>query len=111
MKNRAEIYFNETLAGYLSKLEDGYKFEYEDKYYLDNTKPAISLKFPKKQKEFYSEKLFAFFFGLLSEGDLKTIQCRQLSIDEEDHFTRLVKTGNNTIGAIRIKEVENEQML
>jgi len=108
MNDIAKIYCNESLAGYLFKLESGYKFEYDDSYYIDNTKPAISLTLPKKQKEYFSEKLFAFFFGLMSEGDLKTIQCRQLGIDEEDHFTRLIKTGTNTIGAIRIQEVKDE---
>lgn len=110
MNNVAQIYFNETLAGYLSKLENVYKFEYDNSYFLDKSKPAISLTLPKSQKEFYSEKLFSFFFGLLSEGDLRTIQCRQLGIDEKDHFTRLLKTGTDTIGAIRIQEVEDGQM-
>lgn len=33
-----------------------------------------------------------FFFGLLSEGINKDIQCRLLKIDEDDDFTRLIQT-------------------
>ncbi|MEW6652390.1 MAG: HipA N-terminal domain-containing protein [Bacteroidota bacterium] len=110
MTKSAEVYYNETLSGYLSKTSRGYIFEYADNYYLDNTKPALSLTLPKTQKVYYSEKLFSFFYGLLSEGDLKTIQCRVLGINENDHFTRLIKTASNTIGAVKIKEVNDEQM-
>lgn len=110
MEQKARVFYNETLVGYLSKTENGFHFIYEDAYYFDARKPAISLSLPKTQKDYFSEKLFAFFYGLLSEGDLKTLQCRQLGIDENDHFTRLIKTGHNTIGAVSVKEVRNEQM-
>ncbi|MDP2039495.1 MAG: HipA N-terminal domain-containing protein [Ignavibacteria bacterium] len=108
MENKAEVYFNDTIAGYLIKTESGFHFFYDDAYYFDATKPAISLTLPKTQKDYFAENLFPFFYGLLSEGDLKTLQCRQLGIDENDHFTRLIKTGHNTIGAISVKEVSNE---
>ncbi|MBW6488067.1 HipA N-terminal domain-containing protein [Sulfurimonas sp.] len=49
--------------------------------------------------------LFPFFFNLLSEGNLKSMQCRELKIDEDDNFTRLLKTTQeNTIGAITVEE-------
>jgi serine/threonine-protein kinase HipA len=50
--------------------------------------------------------LFPFFYGLLSEGTNKEIQSKLLKIDENDDFTRLIKTAeNDTIGAITIKEI------
>lgn len=110
MEPKAVVYYNEIIAGYLSKTESGFHFIYEDAYFFDATKPAISLSFPKTQRDYFSENLFSFFYGLLSEGDLKTLQCRQLGIDENDHFTRLIKTGYNTIGAVCVKEVRNEKM-
>jgi hypothetical protein len=38
---------------------------------------------------------------------LKTIQCRALKIDENDHFTRLLKTsGMDVIGSVTVEEIE-----
>jgi serine/threonine-protein kinase HipA len=55
---------------------------------------------------FQSTYLFPFFFGLLSEGINKEIQCKAYQIDEKDEFTRLLKTAkNDTIGAITVKEI------
>ncbi|MEW5841712.1 MAG: HipA N-terminal domain-containing protein [Bacteroidota bacterium] len=104
MERKAEVYINDQLAGYLIQTDEEYVFKYEDAYFSDDNKPAISLTLPKSTKEYHSKYLFPFFFGLLSEGDLKTLQCRNLGIDENDHFTRLLKTAQNTIGAVRIKE-------
>lgn len=104
MERKAEVYINDQLAGYLIQTDEEYVFKYEDAYFPDDNKPAISLTLPKSTKEYHSKYLFPFFFGLLSEGDLKTLQCRNLGIDENDHFTRLLKTAQNTIGAVRIKE-------
>ncbi len=105
MERKAAVYINETLAGHLVQRDDEYIFRYDDLYFADSNQPAISITFPKSQKEYHSKYLFPFFFGLLSEGDLKILQCRKLGIDENDHFTRLLKTAQNTIGAVQIKEV------
>ncbi len=106
METKGAVYYNEILAGYLSKINDEYIFEYEDKYFADEAMPAISLAFAKKNKVFTSKILFPFFYGLLAEGDQKQIQCRKLRIDENDNFTRLIKTAANTIGAVAIREVK-----
>lgn len=101
-----KILYNDVLAGYLKKENGKYYFQYDENYLLGEY-PDISLSFPKRSDVFISEILFPFFYGLLAEGDNKTIQCRNLKIDENDHFTRLIKTANeNTIGAITIEKVE-----
>jgi serine/threonine-protein kinase HipA len=106
IEQKANVYCNKDLAGYLVKKENGYIFSYEDKYYQDKDKPAVSISFPKNRKEYTSKYLFPFFFGLLSEGVNKELQCRTLKIDEKDYFTRLIKTaGIDTIGAVTVKEV------
>jgi HipA-like protein len=102
---KAEVYFNKILAGYLFKSNGKYFFEYTEEYFY-NDYPAISLSLPKQKDKFVSDTLFPFFYGLLSEGDNKEIQCRTLKIDENDHFTRLLKTAaQDTIGAITVKEI------
>lgn len=104
----AKVYRNGELAGYLTGHDRrNYTFVYEDKWYSDNAKPALSLTLPKTQKEYHSEYLFPFFFNMLSEGVNKRLQSAQLRIDEEDHFGLLLATAqSDTIGAITIKPGE-----
>jgi serine/threonine-protein kinase HipA len=101
------VYINGLLAGTLEKGADGiYRFRYEDDYFYDNSRPSISLTLPKTIQAYESTDLFPFFYGLLAEGVNKDIQCRLLKIDEEDDFTRLLKTaGEDTIGAVTVKEL------
>lgn len=107
MSGKAAIYNNGLLAGFLEKTREGeYQFRY-DKEYLNNPKTsAISLTLPKSKEIYRSKVLFPFFYGLLSEGANKLTQCKLLKIDEQDHFSLLLKTAkNDTIGAITIKEM------
>ena len=105
---RAGVYYNGILAGILEREKRPlrFKFYYTDNYFINKDLPQISLSFPKNKKEYESEELFPFFFGLLAEGINKEIQCRLLRIDENDDFTRLIQTaGEETIGAITVKEL------
>ncbi len=104
----AAVYYNQILAGILEKKEGPvYSFTYDPAYLTDQTLPAISLTLPKSNSSYEQSVLFSFFMGLLSEGINKEIQCRLLKIDEDDDFTRLLRTaGEDTIGAITIKEVK-----
>ncbi|HHE39315.1 MAG TPA: phosphatidylinositol kinase [Candidatus Cloacimonetes bacterium] len=107
MSQKGCVFNNGILAGEIEKKGDEYVFRYDEKYYSDHNKKAISLTLPKKKREYKSRKLFSFFYGLLAEGMTKEIQCQKLKIDENDHFTRLLKTTNSdTIGGITIKEVK-----
>jgi serine/threonine-protein kinase HipA len=107
MARRAEIYNNGQFAGILEKREsDLYEFRYDDSYFKDQNRYAISLSLPKGKQEYTSPVLFPFFYGLLSEGINKQTQCRLLRIDENDHFSLLLATANtDTIGSITVKEI------
>lgn len=106
MDRTAAVFYNDTLAGRLTQGDNGYSFEYEYSYLQDISLPAISLSLPKQKEAFRSGMLFPFFYGLLAEGENKIIQCRMLKIDENDHFTRLIKTAHtNTIGAVTVREL------
>ncbi|MBS0209059.1 MAG: HipA N-terminal domain-containing protein [Planctomycetes bacterium] len=103
---RANVYCRGLRAGILSKEETGrYLFFYTPEYLNNPKHPAISLSLPKQGTPFESPVLFPFFYGLLAEGDEKTLQCRLLKIDENDHFIRLLKTcQTETIGGVTINE-------
>ena len=102
---QAEIYCNGTLAGIL--IEENRKrfvFRYDEKYFADNQKPAVSLTLPKTQEEYQSEFLFPFFSNMLSEGANRELQSQMLRIDEKDDFGILLATAQyDTIGAITVK--------
>jgi serine/threonine-protein kinase HipA len=104
---RGGVYNNGILAGIIEKQTGGgYLFAYTDEYFANRNMPAVSLSFPKTVQQYTANELFPFFYGLLAEGINEDIQCRLLRIDEEDDFTRLLKTaGEDTIGAITVKEL------
>src|SRR5580704_9473350 len=105
---RANVYCRGVLAGILSKDRSSgcYRYQYDPEYLSRVGCPPISLSFPKQEAHFESPVLFPFFFGLLAEGNDKDLQCRVLKIDEDDHFTRLLKTcETETIGGVTVKEV------
>ena len=107
MSRKASIYNNDVLAGTLEKTDSReYVFRYDELYFNDPEKSAISLTLPKHQQEYHSKTLFPFFYGLLSEGSNKQVQCRLLRIDENDHFSLLLSTaGYDPIGSITVKEI------
>lgn len=104
---KAAVYRNEELLGTLTEeSRSSYIFRYDDGWFTDTKKPAVSLTLPKSQQEYRSEILFPFFFNLLSEGVNRKLQCRQLKIDEDDHFGLLLATAqDDTIGAITVKPI------
>ncbi|MCE7864382.1 MAG: phosphatidylinositol kinase [Bacteroidetes bacterium CHB5] len=107
----ALVYNNGVLAGRLTQTDQQeYTFRYDDAYFLNPTKPAISLTLPKEKQEYKSPVLFPFFFNMLAEGVNKRLQSRQLQVDENDSFSLLLNTaGTDTIGAITVKPAPDER--
>jgi len=105
---RANVYKNDILAGILTQhSRDRYTFVYDDTYYQNIAMPPVSLTLPKNQKEYKADHLLPFFFSMIAEGVNRSLQARQLKIDEEDYFSLLLATAqSNTIGSVTLKEVE-----
>ena len=103
----AKVYTNGVFAGLLTESDNGeYIFRYDDSFLLDESQSAISLSFPKSQREFISNELFPFFYNMLSEGTNKAIQCQTLKLDENEAFGLLLATAHtDTIGAITVKKI------
>ena len=107
---KGNVYRNKIYAGLLTKISHKeYIFEYDKEYLIKDDVKAISLNFPLQEKEFKSNHMFAFFFNMLAEGSMKDLQCKQLKIDKNDDFSRLLKTTTmNTIGSITVEEIIHE---
>jgi HipA-like protein len=104
MNDTGEVFCKDILAGELKRDSDGYVFSYNKDYFNNHEMPSVSLTIPKTKRIHHSEILFPFFFGLLSEGSNKEMQCRVLKLDEKNYFTRLLRTAHtDTIGGITVK--------
>jgi serine/threonine-protein kinase HipA len=105
---QAEVYRDGVLAGTLiEKNRNSFVFRYNEAYFADKDKPAVSLTLPKTDKEFRSKFLFPVFSNILSEGANRKLQGRLLKIDEEDDFGILLATARfDTVGAITVKEIK-----
>ena len=99
------VYEESTFVGEICFDGGNYIFTYDSDFLKNSKNFAISLTLPKRREPFVSKHLHSFFSNLLAEGNLKKLQCKQLKIDEDDEFTRLVKTAEfDTIGAITVRE-------
>lgn len=102
---KAAVYLRGEYAGELTEVSQSeYIFKYDNDYFENVNKPAISLTLSKSQKEYRSVYLFPFFFNMLSEGANRIVQSRMLGIDENDHFGILLATAQNDVaGAVTVK--------
>lgn len=97
------VYFARKKAGTLRKTATGYEFSYGLDYLDDPAALPISLGIPLRKEPYFSERLFPFFEGLLTEGWLLDLVSRTLKIDPDDKFNLLLRSGDDTIGAVTVK--------
>lgn len=110
---KGSVFRNAVSVGEITKTQkegvDVYLFVYSEEYLSRDDAMPISVSLPMQVDTFESTTLFPFFSNMLSEGNAKTIQCLKLKIDEDDTFTRLLKTvQDDPIGSITVKEVSHE---
>ena len=102
------IYKGKYKAGILWRDETGYHFQYDDEFILDENSFPISVNMPKSQNKYNSDRLFAIFQSMLSEGYNRELQCKALGIDANDDWNLLINTcEKDTIGALTITKHES----
>ena len=102
--SRAEVFFKDLLAGFLTDFDDHYEFQYTIDY-LNKGFP-ISVTLPLQKEAFISKQLFPFFDGLIVEGWLLNVAKDNWKINPNDRMGLLLLLGEDTIGAVSIKEVK-----
>lgn len=100
---KAAVFFDNTLAGYLTETDQKkYLFDYLDDYQSG----AISLTMPVNKRKFQFETFPAFFDGLLPEGQQLEGLLRQNKIDRNDNFSQLLAVGEDLVGAVSVKPMD-----
>lgn len=101
----AQIFYNDRLAGILSKSAGSYRFAYDKNYLIARGSRPVSLTLPLRETPYESDILFPAFANMLSEGANKALQSRMLKIDENDYFGLLLAiAGGDRVGPLTIKE-------
>lgn len=101
---KANVYMHGERAGMLieDKKNEKYRFIYDEEY---DGQP-ISVTMPVEKKEFQYEQFPPFFEGLLPEGVNLEMLLRTKKIDRDDAFSQLMAVGEDTVGAVTVREVE-----
>lgn len=99
---KANVYYDDTLAGILLETSEGYTFQYDAEFLKKNIPLSISL--PPRKEPYQSHELFSFFKGLLPEGWYLNIVSSTQKVDTRDYLGTLLSTaGVDTIGAVTIR--------
>lgn len=100
----AKVFICGKEAGLLTERVFGkeYVFEYNEGY----SGLPVSLTMPVKQKSYSFDYFPPFFDGLLPEGHQLEGLLKLCKVDRNDFFSQLMLIGNDTVGAVSIKEVK-----
>lgn len=100
---KADIYYKELIAGYLTETDEGfYRFEYDENYLkIQNSKP-ITPTMPLSKQAYQNNVLFPFFEGLIPEGWLLNIAATSWKINKNDRMGLLLACCGNCIGAVSV---------
>jgi serine/threonine-protein kinase HipA len=104
---KANVFYQEHVAGVLSETIEGYQFDYNPEYVENTAMPSISLTLPKRRESYCSKTMFPFFDGLIPEGWLLMEVERNWKINQRDRMGLLLHTCRDCIGAVSIVSMED----
>ena len=108
ISTRSKVLFKDNLAGYLEKYDNGYRFTYESEYLTNESAKPISLSLPLSPYPYQSKILFSFFDGLILEGWLLKFAREEWDIKGTDRFELLNALCRDTIGAVTVFPLAEE---
>lgn len=108
MSKKAKIFYDGTLAAWLSETDDGYELVYEQAWLASAKAKPISFTLPLQKEVYHSKVLFPFFDGLIPEGWLLDIVVENWKVKPNDRFEILLTACRDTIGAVTV-EPENSK--
>jgi serine/threonine-protein kinase HipA len=100
---KAKVYVKGIEAGILSELVQAKEYVFE---YLEEYKGLeVSHTMPTNQKVYKFNNFPPFFDGLLPEGIQLEGLLKIKKIDRGDYFSQLIAIGEDTVGAVTVKEI------
>lgn len=106
---KGDVYINDALCGHIVEDENDFCFWYR-KEWLDNPDAEpVSLTLPLREEPYKSNILFPFFDGLIPEGYLLRIATVKLGIGIKDRMGLLLKTCQDAIGCVSVKEANGDE--
>jgi serine/threonine-protein kinase HipA len=106
---KAEIYYNDVVAGLLTETDDGeYLFEYNAQYIEHYPKQFLTFTMPVQTKPYTDKRLFAVFEGLIPEGWLLDIASKNWKLNPNDRMGLLLACCRNCIGAISVIPIDQD---
>ena len=102
---RADIYYQDSLAGTLEETDAGYRFTYDERYLQQAGALPVSLTLPLLQTAYDSTTLFPFFDGLIPEGWLLDVALRNTDVSILDRMGLLLLCCKDCIGAVSVIDV------
>lgn len=106
---KANIMLRNKFVGILCEDDNGYTFQYNNDYLLQNDAEPISLTLPLTSDVYRDKVLFPFFDGLIPEGWLLDIAERNWKINNRDRMSLLLACCRDCIGAVSIIEQKEEE--
>ena len=102
---KAQVFYKNELAGYITETQNDYTFQYDYKFL--KKKIPISMSLPPREEPYHSSELFPFFKGLLPEGWYLSIVSATQKVDNKDSFGLLLASASgDAIGAVTVIKVE-----
>ena len=102
---KAIVFVHGKRAGILTEVSaNNYNFLYDENY----QGTAVSLTMPTSHKKYSYPSFPPFFEGLLPEGVQLDGLLRNGKLDKKDYFSQLIATGNDLVGSVTVKSVDNE---
>ena len=105
---QVQVFMYDSLAGVLTQDDTGYHFQYTEEYLKKDSAKPISKTLPVTEQKYSSFSLFAFFDGLIPEGWLLDIAEKNWKLNPRDRMGLLLKLCTDCIGAVSIKEFNEE---
>jgi serine/threonine-protein kinase HipA len=100
---KAKVYVKGVEAGILTELVQGRAYEYE---YIEAYKGhEVSRTMPTTRTVYKFNNFPPFFEGLLPEGLQLEGLLKIKKIDRSDYFSQLIAIGEDTVGAVTVKEM------
>ncbi len=103
---KAMVRYNNIDAGILKETDDGlYEFTYHEDFIKHNPDLFISFQMPVNKQTYSSRRLFPFFDGLIPEGWLLNIASNNWKINKNDRMGLLLACCKNTVGAVSVHPI------